>query len=118
MAKNANGKLVVRGLFVGDVDEVYERAAALSVQVNFRLMDREMATVCSDGMRLTLKAVVYLDAGEFKSTWLGNKAIYRTRMAMADGGCRWLQVSLTLQGRSLFWHRASKNSARIWQSTR
>src|SRR6202008_4889 len=23
---------------------------------------------------------------EFKSTWLGNKAVYRTRMAMADGG--------------------------------
>jgi len=32
------------------------------------------------------KAVVYLDPREFKSTWLGNKAIYRTRMAMADGG--------------------------------
>jgi hypothetical protein len=30
--------------------------------------------------------VVYLDPAEFKSTWLGNKAIYRTRMAMADGG--------------------------------
>ncbi|MCL2031306.1 MAG: D-mannonate epimerase, partial [Oscillospiraceae bacterium] len=28
----------------------------------------------------------YLDEDEFKSTWLGNKAIYRTRMAMADGG--------------------------------
>jgi hypothetical protein len=32
------------------------------------------------------KCVVYLDPGEFTSTWLGNKAIYRTRMAMADGG--------------------------------
>lgn len=32
------------------------------------------------------KCVVYLDPGEFKSTWLGNKAVYRTRMAMADGG--------------------------------
>ena len=30
--------------------------------------------------------VVYLDPGEFKSTWLGNKAVYRTRMAIADGG--------------------------------
>ena len=30
--------------------------------------------------------VVYLDPAEFKSTWLGNKSIYRTRMAMADGG--------------------------------
>ena len=32
------------------------------------------------------KIVVYLDGREFKSTWLGNKAIYRTRMAIADGG--------------------------------
>lgn len=32
------------------------------------------------------KAVVYLDEIEFKSTWLGNKAIYRTRMAIQDGG--------------------------------
>jgi hypothetical protein len=31
------------------------------------------------------KAVVYLDAHEFHSTWLGNKAVYRTRMALADG---------------------------------
>jgi hypothetical protein len=32
------------------------------------------------------KAVVYLDPSEFRSTWLGNKSIYRTRMAMADNG--------------------------------
>ena len=32
------------------------------------------------------KCVVYLTPKEFKSTWLGNKAIYRTRMAIADGG--------------------------------
>lgn len=30
--------------------------------------------------------VVFLDRDEFKSTWLGNKSIYRTRMAIADGG--------------------------------
>jgi hypothetical protein len=30
--------------------------------------------------------VVYLDPQEYKSTWLGNKSIYRTRMALADGG--------------------------------
>ena len=30
--------------------------------------------------------VVYLDEREFKSTWLGNKAVYRTRLAIADGG--------------------------------
>jgi hypothetical protein len=32
------------------------------------------------------KVVVYLDPTEFKSTWLGNKSIYRTRMAIADKG--------------------------------
>ena len=32
------------------------------------------------------KVVVYLDPAEFKSTWLGNKSIYRTRMAIADNG--------------------------------
>lgn len=32
------------------------------------------------------KCVVYLDPTEFRSTWLGNKAVYRTRMAIADGG--------------------------------
>ena len=32
------------------------------------------------------KVVVYLEPHEFKSTWLGNKAVYRTRMVMADGG--------------------------------
>jgi hypothetical protein len=31
------------------------------------------------------KAVVYLDPHEFHSTWIGNKAVYRTRMALADG---------------------------------
>ena len=39
------------------------------------MMDREIR-----------KAVVYLDPHEFKSTWLGNKSVYRTRMALADGG--------------------------------
>jgi hypothetical protein len=32
------------------------------------------------------RCVVYLDPEKFQSTWLGNKAIYRTRMAMADDG--------------------------------
>jgi len=32
------------------------------------------------------KAVVYLEPDEYRTTWLGNKAIYRTRMVIADGG--------------------------------
>jgi nickel-dependent lactate racemase len=70
-----DGRLVTRGLFVGDDHECFERAAALSVQVNFTILDQELHTV-----------VVYLDPEEFHSTWLGNKAVYRTRMAIADGG--------------------------------
>ena len=70
-----NGKLVTRGLFVGDDFEVFEKAAALSLKVNFDMVEKPLK-----------KVVVWLDPTEFKSTWLGNKSIYRTRMAMADGG--------------------------------
>jgi nickel-dependent lactate racemase len=71
---NQAGDLVVRGLFVGDDLECFRLASELSVQVNINLLDRSIR-----------KAVVYLDPEEFHSTWLGNKAIYRTRMALADG---------------------------------
>lgn len=74
VARDEGGRLVTRGLFVGDDAECFERAAALSLKVNFAMLDRPIH-----------KAVVYLDPHEFKSTWLGNKAIYRTRMALADG---------------------------------
>jgi nickel-dependent lactate racemase len=75
IGRDADGSLQVRGLYVGDDPEVFNQAAALSLQVNFEMVDAPLK-----------KVVVYLDPGEFKSTWLGNKAIYRTRMAMADGG--------------------------------
>jgi len=73
VAKDETGELVTRGLFVGDDVECFERAAALSLKVNFVMLEREIR-----------KAVVFLDPTEFKSTWLGNKAVYRTRMALAD----------------------------------
>ncbi|MGA9470811.1 MAG: lactate racemase domain-containing protein [Terriglobales bacterium] len=66
-------RLAVRGLFIGDDIECFRLASALSVQVNFETMDTPLQ-----------KVVVYLDPHEFSSTWLGNKAIYRTRMALAD----------------------------------
>ena len=69
-----SGRIVTKGLFVGDDRECFERAVALSQKVNFVQLDREIH-----------KCVVYLDPAEFKSTWLGNKAVYRTRMALADG---------------------------------
>ena len=67
--------LQMRGLYIGDDFECFEKAAGLSLETNFRMMDREMQ-----------KVVVYLDPEEFRSTWLGNKSIYRTRMAIADNG--------------------------------
>jgi nickel-dependent lactate racemase len=70
-----SGKLVARGLFVGDDEEVFKLAADLSIKVNFTLLEKPLK-----------KVVVYLDPAEYKSTWLGNKSIYRTRMAIADGG--------------------------------
>ena len=73
VGKNPSGQLVIRGLYVGDDVECFELAAALSLKVNFKMMDREIK-----------KAVVFLDPHEFRSTWLGNKSVYRTRMALAD----------------------------------
>ncbi|HZL57123.1 MAG TPA: lactate racemase domain-containing protein [Bryobacteraceae bacterium] len=71
--KNAKGELVMRGLYIGDDTECFELAAELSLKCNFLMMDREIH-----------KAVVFLDPHEFHSTWLGNKSVYRTRMALAD----------------------------------
>jgi nickel-dependent lactate racemase len=67
--------LAVRGLFAGFGRECFEQATALAREVNVDLLDEPLK-----------KAVVYLEPEEFRTTWLGNKAIYRTRMAMADGG--------------------------------
>jgi nickel-dependent lactate racemase len=74
VGRAADGGLAVRGLFIGDDAECFELAAALSLKVNFEILDEPIH-----------KAVVYLDPDEFHSTWLGNKAVYRTRMALADG---------------------------------
>lgn len=71
--KNDKGELVMRGLFIGDDNECFEKAAELSLKCNFQMLDREIK-----------KAVVFLDPHEFKTTWLGNKSVYRTRMALAD----------------------------------
>jgi nickel-dependent lactate racemase len=67
--------LAVRGLYIGFGRECFNQAAALSRIVNVNLMDKPVN-----------KAVVYLEPEEYRTTWLGNKAIYRTRMVIADGG--------------------------------
>jgi nickel-dependent lactate racemase len=73
VGRRADGGLAVRGLYIGDDVECFDRAAELSLKVNFEILDTPIK-----------KAVVYLDPAEFHSTWLGNKAVYRTRMALAD----------------------------------
>lgn len=74
-ANEDTGKLEVKGLFIGNDIECYSKACDLSLKVNFTMLESAPS-----------KIVVHLDGDEFHSTWLGNKAIYRTRMAIADGG--------------------------------
>ncbi len=75
MGRDETGELVTRGLYVGDDRETFEHAARLSQKVNLTRLDRPLE-----------KVVVYLDPREYQSHWLGNKSIYRTRMAIADDG--------------------------------
>lgn len=70
-----DGEVRIHGLFIGRNRDLFEQAVALSQQKNL--------TYVAEPIK---KIVVNLDETEFKSTWLGNKAIYRTRMAIADAG--------------------------------
>ncbi|MCJ7691948.1 MAG: hypothetical protein MUO22_00845, partial [Sedimentisphaerales bacterium] len=69
------GEVCIHGLYIGRNRGLFEQAVALSQQKNLTFIEEPIK-----------KIVVYLDESEFKSTWLGNKAIYRTRMAIADDG--------------------------------
>lgn len=69
------GKICMHGLFLGEGRQCLTEAVRLAQEKNINFVPH--------GLK---KCVVYLDPREFKSTWLGNKAVYRTRMAMADGG--------------------------------
>ena len=72
---NSEDGIKIHGLFVGRDRSLFEEAVKLSQQKNLEYVDKPLK-----------KVVVYLDEQEFKSTWLGNKAVYRTRMAIADDG--------------------------------
>ena len=69
------GEINLHGLFIGKERSYFEKAVELAQQKNMTFVDAPLK-----------KVVVYLEPGEFKSTWLGNKSVYRTRMAIADGG--------------------------------
>ena len=67
--------VLLHGLFIGRDRAVFEQAVELSRKKNLNRVETPFR-----------KVIVFLDEREFKSAWLGNKAIYRTRMAIADGG--------------------------------
>lgn len=67
--------LSLNGLYIGASRKPFENAVELSTKLNICHVDRRAK-----------KLVTYLDPHELKTTWVGNKGIYRTRMAVADGG--------------------------------
>jgi len=75
MHRNEAGKLVTSGIYVGDDMETYLQAARASREQNITVFDKPLK-----------KVVAVMQADEFRGTWVANKAIYRTRMALADGG--------------------------------
>lgn len=72
---NKDGKVLLHGFFAGKERKIFEEAVRLSQKKNIIFLDKAPK-----------KVVAFLDPKEFKSTWLGNKAVYRTRMAIADQG--------------------------------
>ncbi len=72
---NKGDDTYIHGLYIGEKRDVFEEAVKLSQQINLIHVEKPFK-----------KVVVYLDPREFKSTWLGNKSVYRTRMAIEDGG--------------------------------
>ncbi|MGQ9573909.1 MAG: lactate racemase domain-containing protein [Thermoguttaceae bacterium] len=75
MARSGEDGLVHTGFYVGDDPETYLAAARQSRQHNVTVLDEAIP-----------KIVCLMQGDEFFSTWVANKAIYRTRMAIADGG--------------------------------
>ncbi len=65
----------LEGLYISRGRDAFERAAALSAALNVTWLPRRVP-----------RAVAWLEPEEFQTTWVGNKAIYRTRMAIEDGG--------------------------------
>lgn len=75
MQRDPQNRLVTSGIFVGDDLETYLQAARLSREQNITIFDKPVK-----------KMVAVMQPDEFRATWVANKAVYRTRMAIADGG--------------------------------
>jgi nickel-dependent lactate racemase len=74
MKRSPDNRLVTCGVYVGDDLETYLMAARASNKENITIVEKPIS-----------KAVAVMQADEFHSTWVANKAVYRTRMALADG---------------------------------
>ncbi|MFC6644552.1 nickel-dependent lactate racemase [Granulicella cerasi] len=75
MQRDGDNKLVTSGIYVGDDLDTYLNAAKASREQNITLFDNPVK-----------KIVAVMQPDEFRATWVANKAVYRTRMAIADGG--------------------------------
>lgn len=75
MQRDPQNHLLTSGIFVGNDLETYLQAARLSRKQNITIFDKPVK-----------KMVAVMQADEFRATWVANKAVYRTRMAIADGG--------------------------------
>lgn len=79
--EDAGGEVVQRGLFAGrgrsteSGGAAFRAAAWLSAGCNITVVPEALDRV-----------VCWMDPAEFGTTWVANKAVYRTRMALADGG--------------------------------
>ncbi|MBR0250409.1 MAG: hypothetical protein IJQ77_04950, partial [Synergistaceae bacterium] len=67
--------VTLRGIYIGQSRKPFENAAELSQKLNIIHLDRRAK-----------KVVTYLEPTELKTTWVGNKGVYRTRMIVDDGG--------------------------------
>ena len=74
-SRGADGNMQTDGIFASFDDSAYSAAVKVAQKTNLTLLEKPLK-----------KVVVWLDPDEFKSTWLGNKAVYRTRMAIDDDG--------------------------------
>lgn len=72
---NEKDETLLHGIYIGRKRELFEMSVGKSREMNMTKLPKPIK-----------KAVVYLDPREFRSTWLGNKAVYRTRMAMEEDG--------------------------------
>jgi nickel-dependent lactate racemase len=75
MQRDGSNRLVTSGLYIGDDLDTYLQAARRSREQNIAVFEKPIK-----------KIVAVMQADEFRATWVANKAVYRTRMAIADGG--------------------------------